>query len=224
MSLPGSPPASFGLSARLKLTLVLSRREAAPRTVMELAEAALDGGVTALQLREKEGLSDREIFTEALELKALCRARGRLFLLNDRLDLALAAGADGVHLGQQDLPAAAAAKIIPRGFILGLSVRTMAEARAAQAAGAAYLGVGAVFPTGSKADADLVAAETVREIAALDLPTVAIGGLTLANAPEAWALGVSGLAVISALTRAADPRSAAAGLLRGAEPDHGSGF
>ena len=201
------------LAERLKLTLVLSRREAAPRPMAELAEAAFDGGVTALQLREKNGLSDREIYEEALELRELCRARNRLFFIDDRLDLALAAGADGVHLGQQDLPAAAAARLLPPGLILGVSVRTMAEARAALADGAAYLGVGAVFPTGSKDDAVLVSPETVREIAALGAPTVAIGGLTLANAPEAWALGVTGLAVISALTLAPDPRVAAAGLL-----------
>ena len=206
------------LAARLKLTLVLSRREAVPRTVTELAEAAFAGGVTALQLREKDGLSDREIYEEARSLRELCRARGRLFLLDDRLDLALAAGADGVHLGQKDLPAAVAARLLPPGLILGVSVRTTAEARAALADGAAYLGVGAVFPTGSKDDAALVSPETVQEIAALGAPTVAIGGLTPANAPEAWAMGVTGLAVISALTRASDPRAAAAGLLKGSGP------
>jgi thiamine-phosphate pyrophosphorylase len=203
----------MSLAERLKLTLVLSRREAAPRTMSELAEAAFAGGVTALQLREKNNLSDREIYEEALELRELCRARERLFFIDDRLDLALAAGADGVHLGQKDLPAAVAARLLPPGLILGVSVRTVAEARAALADGAAYLGVGAVFPTGSKDDADLVSPETVREIAALGAPTVAIGGLTLANAPEAWALGVTGLAVISALTLAPDPRAVAAGLL-----------
>jgi thiamine-phosphate pyrophosphorylase len=206
------------LAARLRLTLVISRREAAPRTVEDLAEAAFAGGVTALQLREKDGLSDREIYEEALALRAFCRARGRLFLVNDRLDLALAAGADGVHLGQKDLPAAAAARLLPPGLILGVSVRTVAEARTALADGAAYLGVGAVFPTGSKDDAAQVSPETVREIAALGAPTVAIGGLTLANAPAAWALGVTGLAVISALTLAPDPRAAATGLLARSAP------
>jgi thiamine-phosphate diphosphorylase len=186
--------------------------------VTELAEAAFDGGVTALQLREKDGLSDREIYEEAVVLRELCRVRGRLFLIDDRLDLALAVGADGVHLGQQDLPAAAAARLLPPGLILGISVRTMEEARAALADGAAYLGVGAIFPTGSKDGAALVSPETVREIAALGAPTVAVGGLTPANARAAWAMGVAGLAVISALTRASDPRAAAAGLLEGAGP------
>jgi thiamine-phosphate pyrophosphorylase len=202
-----------GLAARLKLTLVLSRSEAAPRTVMELAEAAFAGGVTALQLREKN-ISDREIYEEALELRNLCRAGGRLFLLNDRVDLALAVGADGVHLGQSDLPTAIAARLLPPGLILGVSVRTTTEARAALADGASYLGVGAVFPTGSKSDAAVLRPETVREIAALGLPTVAIGGLTADNAKAAWGLGVTGLAVISALTRARDPRAAAAALLQ----------
>ena len=213
-----SPPGRPDLAARLRLTLILSRREAAPRTVTELAEAAFDGGVTALQLREKGGLSDREVYEEALELRELCRARGRLFLLDDRLDLALAAGADGVHLGQKDLPAAAAARLLPPGMILGISVRTVAEARRALADGAGYLGVGAVFPTGSKDDAVMVSPETVREIVALGAPAVAIGGLTLANAPAAWALGVTGLAVISALALAPDPRAAASELLAGSGP------
>jgi len=207
-------PDISNLAARLRLTLILSRREAAPRTVEELAEAAFAGGVTALQLREKDGLCDREIYEEALALRALCRAHGRLFLVDDRLDLALASGADGVHLGQKDLPAAAAARLLPPGLILGVSVRTLAEARAALADGAAYLGVGAFFPTASKDGADLISSETVREIVALGAPTVAVGGLTQANAPAVWALGVTGLAVISALTQAPDPRAAAAGLLR----------
>ncbi|MCL2029588.1 MAG: thiamine phosphate synthase [Deltaproteobacteria bacterium] len=201
------------LAARLRLTLVISRREAVPRTVKELAAVAFDGGVTALQLREKDDLSDREIFDEASELNDFCKSRGRLFILNDRLDLALAAGADGVHLGQKDLPASAAARLLPPGFIMGVSVKTMAEARKALADGAAYLGVGAVFPTGSKDGADLVRPEIVREIVTLGLPTVAIGGLTPANAPEAWALEVTGLAVISALARAENPCAVAAGLL-----------
>ena len=203
------------LAARLRLTLILSRREAAPRTVTELAEAAFAGGATALQLREKDNLSDREIYEEALALKEFCQARGRLFLVDDRLDLALAAGADGLHLGQKDMPASRAARLLPPGLILGVSVSTVAEARAALADGAAYLGVGAIFPTGSKDGAGLVAPETVREIVALGAPTVAVGGLTPANAPAAWALGVAGLAVISALTQASDPRAAAAGLLSG---------
>jgi thiamine-phosphate pyrophosphorylase len=203
------------LAARLRLTLILSRREAAPRTVEELAEAAFDGGVTALQLREKDGLSDREVYQEALALRVLCRARGRLFLVDDRLDLALASGADGVHLGQRDLPAAAAARLLTPGMIIGVSVQTVAEARAALADGAAYLGVGALFPTGSKYNAALVSPETVREIVALGAPTVALGGLTPANAPAAWALGVTGLAAISALAQAPDPRAAAAELLSG---------
>jgi len=206
-------PDILNLAERLRLTLILSRREAAPRSVEELAEAAFAGGVTALQLREKGGLSDREVYEEALALRALCRARGRLFLVDDRLDLALASGADGVHLGQKDIPAAAAARLLPPGLILGVSVKTLAEARAALADGAAYLGVGAIFPTASKDGAALVSPETVREIVALGAPTVALGGLTPANAPEAWALGVTGLAVISALAQAPDPRAAAAGLL-----------
>ena len=201
------------LWAGLKLTLIISRGEAAPRAVIDLAEAAFAGGVTALQLREKYGPTDRALFEQALELRGFCRERGRLFLVNDRLDLALAVEADGLHIGQQDLPAAAAARILPKSMLLGVSARTTAQAQMALAAGADYLGVGAFFPTGSKTEAEVVDREAVREIVALGAPVVAIGGLTEANAAEAWGLGVAGLAVISALAQARDPREAAAGLL-----------
>jgi len=201
------------LSGRLTLTLVISRLEAEPRSLAELAELAFDGGATAMQLREKE-LSDHDFYREALALRDLCRRRDKLFIINDRLDLALAVEADGLHLGQTDLPAEAAVKLMPKNMILGVSVRTPDEARAALAAGADYLGVGAVFPTGSKADASLATSADLKEILALGVPSVAIGGLTTDNAAQAWALGFTGLAVISALAAAPDPRQAAARLLR----------
>ncbi len=200
------------LRERLRLTLVVSRREAEPRSLRELAAETFDGGVTALQLREKN-LPDRDFYEEALDLRQFCRERGCLFIINDRLDLALATEADGLHLGQTDLPAAVAARLFPKGFI-GVSVNTREEAQAALAAGAAYLGVGAVFPTGSKDDARPVSQERAKEILDLQAPTVAIGGITTANAAEVWGLGFTGLAVISALASAEDPRTAAHKLLR----------
>lgn len=199
----------------LKLTLVLSRREASPRTLEGLAVQAFAGGATALQLREKN-MPDRDFYEEALTLGDLCRREDRLFIINDRLDLVLAAGADGLHIGQSDLPAAVAARCLPKDKILGVSVRTVAGARAALEAGADYLGVGAIFATGSKSDADLVDVAAIREIIALGAPCVAIGGLTVENAGPVWNMGFDGLAVISALAAAKDPRRAAELLCAGA--------
>ena len=192
----------------LRLTLVVSRREAAPRTLLDLAAQSFAGGATALQLREKN-LPDRDFYQEALELGDLCRREDRLFIINDRLDLVLAAGADGLHIGQSDLPPAIAARWLPKDKILGVSVRTAAEARAALEAGADYLGVGAIFATGSKDDVGVIGREAVRDIIALGAPCVAIGGLTVDNAGQVWNMGFDGLAVISALTAAADPCRAA---------------
>lgn len=210
---PGRTAAPFpgpDLREGLRLTLVISGREAAPRSLPELADLAFQGGVTALQLREKN-LPDREFYEEALALRRFCRERGRLFFINDRLDLALAVGADGLHLGQGDLPAAVAAPLFPG--LLGVSVSTGDEARAALSAGAHYLGLGTIFPTGSKDDAQPISRENIRDIMALSTPTVAIGGLTTENAGEVWALGFTGLAVISALAASADPKEAARKLL-----------
>ena len=196
----------------LRLTLVASRREAAPRSVPELAALSFKGGATALQLREKN-LPDRDFYEEALDLRDLCRSQNRLLIINDRLDLVLAADADGLHIGQSDLPATVASRLLPKNKILGVSVRTAAEARAALEAGADYLGVGAIFATDSKDDADVITPAAVKDIMALGAPCVAIGGLTVGNAGQVWDMGFDGLAVISALTAADDPLRAA-GLLK----------
>ncbi len=208
---PGNP-ARQDLRERLKLTLVISEREAAPRSLLELADLAFQGGATAVQLREKNR-PDREFYEEALALRRFCRERDRLFFINDRLDLALAVEADGLHLGQTDLPAAVAARLFPGGLI-GVSVGTAEEARAARAAGAHYLGLGTIFPTGSKDDAQPISRDNIQQIMALQAPTIAIGGLTTENAGAVWDLGFTGLAVISALAASPDPRAAAQKLLR----------
>lgn len=202
------------LRAGLRLTLVISRHEAAPRSLLELADLAFQGGATALQLREKD-LPDGELYEEALELARFCRKNRKLFIINDRLDLALAVEADGLHLGQNDLPAGVAARLLPKNKILGVSAATEAKASHALAAGADYLGVGAIFPTGSKDDATVISPAEIGRIIALGAPAVAIGGLTTANAGQAMAYGFAGLAVISALAAAADPRAAAAALSGG---------
>ncbi len=202
---------------KLRLTLVVGRVEAAPRNLKELAAEAFAGGAGALQLREK-GLSDKALYHEALDLADFCRNQKRLLIINDRVDLALAVEADGVHLGQGDLPARAAARLLPKSKILGVSVQTVEAAREALAAGADYLGVGAIFPTGSKDDAEVIDPGELKGILALGAPTVAIGGLTVANSSRVWAMGFTGLAVISALTAAENPKSAAAGLLESRQP------
>ena len=199
------------LRAGLRLTLVISRREAEPRNLLELADLAFQGGATALQLREKD-LPDGEFYEEALAVARFCRERRKLFIINDRLDLVLATNADGLHLGQNDLPAGVAARLLPKNKILGISAATCAKARQALADGADYLGVGAIFPTDSKDDATVIDPAEIGRIIALGAPAVAIGGLTTANAGLAMAYGFAGLAVISALAAAADPRAAAAAL------------
>ena len=203
------------LSEQLKLTLVTSSHEAAPRKIIELADLAFAGGVTALQLREKN-ISDQAFYSEAKELSAFCRERGKLFIINDRLDIALAVDASGLHLGQTDLPAEVAASILPKNKILGISASSFGIASAARQAGADYLGVGAIFPTGSKDDASVIKTAEARRIIDLGLPTVAIGGINADNADEVWKIGFTGLAVISALSGARHPSQIAADLLRAA--------
>jgi thiamine-phosphate diphosphorylase len=198
----------------MRLTLVVSQAEASPRSIFELAELAFKGGVTALQLREKS-LGDRRLHELACSLAVFCRERGRLFLVNDRLDMALASGADGVHLGQGDMPAAAAAAVLGKDKILGVTAATAREADEAQAAGADYVGVGAVFKTGSKSEAEVADPGQIPLINALGLVTVAIGGLNADNAGRVWAMGFDCLAVISALTVSSDPEATARALLAG---------
>ena len=200
----------------LRLTLVVSRREAEPRTIEELAALAFQGGVTAIQLREKDA-PDREVYELAVRLARFCRQQGKLFIVDDRLDVAIAADADGVHLGQSDLPAEAAIAILPKSKILGVSASSLPQAEKALAAGADYLGLGAVIPTDSKLDADIIDEADIVAINAMGAVTVAIGGITLENAASIRAKGFEGLAVISALTKASDP-VAAARMLSGQTP------
>ncbi|MDR1545899.1 MAG: thiamine phosphate synthase [Deltaproteobacteria bacterium] len=208
----GSKSRRSELAERLRLTLVVSQAEAQPRSVEQLAELAFAGGVTALQLREKK-LPGGELYRSALALARFCRERGRLFIVNDRLDIALASDADGLHLGQTDLPLEAAAAHWPKSKILGLSAALESQAQAGLAAGADYIGVGAIFATGSKTDAPTADRRQAAAVVALGAPTVAIGGLTVDNAAEIWRLGFAGLAVISALTTASDPTDTARRLL-----------
>jgi thiamine-phosphate diphosphorylase len=191
------------------LYVILDPERADP---LELAEAAIRGGARLLQLRDKRGNS-----AETLRLAEAVAARARrervVFIVNDRVDLALAAGADGVHLGQQDLPVAAARTIAGHRLIIGCSTNTVAEARQAVGEGADYLGVGAMFPTSSKRDTRPAGIGRLQEIrAAVSIPIVAIGGITPANAAEVIRAGADMIAVIGAVAGAADPEGAARAL------------
>ncbi|HEY5629602.1 MAG TPA: thiamine phosphate synthase [Candidatus Limnocylindrales bacterium] len=183
------------------------------RSSVAVARAALDAGVRVVQLREKEG-SARRALEIGLALRAITAEHGALLIVNDRVDIAIAIGADGVHVGQEDLPLEVARSLAGPDALVGLSITAADQLRRPDAADADCLGVGAVFPTGSKADAtdtglDLLAAAR-RSTAA---PIVAIGGITVANAGEAVRAGADVLAVISAITLAADPGAAARALL-----------
>lgn len=177
-------------------------------------EDAIDGGASIVQLREKH-LDEAAFLAEAERFTALCRRRGAVSIINDRADIALKSGADGVHIGQEDLAAVDARRILGPGKIIGVSAHSVEEALRAQAAGADYLGVGAAFVTGTKADARPISRETIRAItAAVDIPVVAIGGITRENILELKNCGLDGAAVVSALFAQGDVRAAAAELRR----------
>lgn len=182
-----------------------------------LVRAALAGGTPAVQLRAKQS-TGREMFELAASLVRETRAAGALLFVNDRVDVALAAGADGAHVGDEDLPLAAARRATPPGFLLGRSVETVEQARRAERDGADYLGVGPVFRTGSKPDAGApIGTSRVAEIAhAARIPSVGIGGITAVNSAEVLRAGAAGVAVIRAVLGDPDPEVAARALLGGA--------
>jgi thiamine-phosphate pyrophosphorylase len=183
----------------------------AGRDHVAIASAALDGGADMIQLRDKRG-DLRGLLPQARAIQTLCRAHGALFIVNDRLDLALAAGADGAHVGQDDLPAGAARRLLGPSRILGVSTHDRDQAEAARRAGADYIGYGPMFPTGTKDTGypprGLVGLREVR--AAVRLPILAIGGISLETAADVIAAGAIAPAVISAIITAPDIAAAAA--------------
>jgi len=183
----------------------------AGRDALAVARQALEGGASMLQWRDKRREKGDQL-PDALALRDLCREHGALLIVNDHVDLALATGADGVHLGQHDLPVAAARTIAPKGFVVGVSTNNVEEAEAAEAAGASYVAVGAIFPTASKESERTRAAspERLRDVrAAVALPLVAIGGIDATNADQVIEAGADAVAVIRAVCAADDPRAAA---------------
>ena len=198
----------------LLLYAVTDRAWTGSQPLARQVEAALQNGATCLQLREK-ALDPAAFREEARQMGALCRRYGVPLIINDNVEVALACGAAGVHLGQQDMPIAQARRMAGPDLILGASAHTVQEALEAQAAGADYLGVGAVFSTSTKADASPLPLTTLREIcAAVSIPVVAIGGITETNLLQLTGCGAAGVAVVSAIFGAPDPGAATARLVR----------
>lgn len=188
----------------MQLYAVTDRAWTGRQTLYEQVESALRGGATCVQLREKH-LSEEEFLAEAIEMHTLCARYGVPLIINDRADIAVQSGAEGVHVGQKDRPARDVRRLIGEDRILGVSARTVEQALAAQEAGADYLGVGAVYGTSTKEDAVAVSHETVRRIReAVSIPIVAIGGITRDNLPGLSGCGVDGVALVSAIFGAGD--------------------
>lgn len=196
----------------LLLYAVTDSRWTGRQTIYEQVEEAIKGGITFLQLREKD-LDEGSFLKEAEKMRDLCRKNQIPFIINDNVDIALKTGADGVHVGQEDMEAQDVRKILGEDKIIGVSARTVEQAVKAQQQGADYLGVGSVFTTGTKLDAGHVSYETLKEICrSVTIPVIAIGGITKENVKELSGSGICGVAVVSALFAQEDIRKAAADL------------
>lgn len=183
----------------LLLYAVTDRSWLGGHTLYQDVEAAIKGGATFVQLREKK-LDEEHFLEEAKEIKELCRRYHVPFVINDNVDIALAMDADGVHVGQSDMEAGSVREKLGSDKIIGVSAQTVEQAVLAQQRGADYLGVGAVFPTGSKDDAVEVSHDTLHAICeAVDIPVIAIGGISAENVKELAGSGICGIAVISAI-------------------------
>lgn len=202
-----------GRRADLSVYLIVGPESTRGRPMHEVVASAVDGGATAVQLRWKDAPA-RAFVEEARRLVSLLRPRGVPLIINDRVDVAMAAGADGIHVGQEDMAPADVRRMVGPDMLLGLSITCRADAAGLDPTIVDYAGVGPVFATPSKADATppLGLAVTAEIARALGVPSVAIGGIGIANAREVLDTGVKGLAVISAICGADDPRAAAAAL------------
>jgi thiamine-phosphate pyrophosphorylase len=197
------------------LYLVTDRSLSRGRSTLEVVRAAVRGGVTCVQLREKR-CSTREFIDEALKLKAFLDSRGVPLIINDRVDVALAVAADGVHLGQSDMPLPAARAVVRDSMVIGISAESLRDAVEAEIGGADYLGVSPIFATPTKTDTapplGLAGLQAIRQ--AVKTPLVGIGGLNRGNAAEAVRSGADGVAVVSAIVAAEYPEQAARELKR----------
>ncbi len=194
---------------KVRLYVLLTSRLCRGEPV-EVAQTAIAGGADCIQIREKE-MSDRQLLTHARRVREITQGADAMLIINDRPDIAAIVVADGVHLGQDDLPVADARRLMPAGAIIGVSTHNIAQARAAVADGADYIGVGPMFPTDTKDAGPIAGAAYLTEvIAEISLPHVAIGGITAGNVGELIAAGARRVAVCSAVIAAADPAAAAA--------------
>lgn len=183
----------------LLLYAVTDRAWVGEKTLYQQVEMAIKGGATFVQLREKK-LDEESFYQEALEIQKLCKELKVPFVINDNVELAKKIDADGVHVGQSDMEAGNVREILGPDKIIGVSAQTVEQAKLAEERGADYLGVGAVFPTGSKDDAVEVSHDTLQEICvAVSIPVVAIGGISAENVSELKGRGICGIAVISAI-------------------------
>lgn len=193
----------------LTLYLVTDQKWAVGQAFEQQVEQALCGGVTFLQLREKQ-MDQQAFLAQACSIKKIAEKYDVPLIINDNIEVALAADADGVHLGQGDGTVEQARSRLGEGKIIGVSAHSVEEARAAEKAGADYLGAGAVFPTGTKSDATRLETETLKEIcAAVSIPVAAIGGISEANLELLKGTGIAGIAVVSAILAQEDVRQAA---------------
>ena len=196
------------LSRLSGLYLVLDTQALKGRDAVEVAARAIRGGAKVIQLRDKQ-LMRGEVLEIARRLKEICAEKGVLFIVNDYLDIALAAGADGLHLGQEDLPLAEARRLLPIDSLIGCSATSLSQAVRAQAGGADYVAVGSIYPTLSKEKFKLVGLETLRRVRSrVSLPLIAIGGIDHTNVKEVMKAGATGVAVISAVMGADDVEEA----------------
>jgi thiamine-phosphate pyrophosphorylase len=202
------------LADHLRLLVITDAGLAAPRSVVEVVESALRGGAAAVQLRNK-GDSARRLIEVGWELRELTWRADALLFVNDRLDVALGLGADGVHVGPDDIPVAAVCAAAPPGFLVGRSADDPEVARRAVSDGADYLGCGTVYPTSTKPDAgDVIGLAGLRRVVqSVGVPVVAIGGISVERAREVAATGAAGIAVVGAVMSSADPAATARTLL-----------
>lgn len=192
----------------LQLYAITDRHWLNGRTLYSVVKESLEGGVTFLQLREKE-LDEEHFLEEARELQKLCREYQVPFVINDNVDIAVAINADGVHVGQSDMEAGDVRAKLGPDKIIGVTAKTVEQAVLAQERGADYLGVGAVFHTDSKADAKEISFDTLKDICkAVSIPVIAIGGITEENVKELAGTGICGVAVISAIYAQSDIKKA----------------
>ena len=196
----------------LSLYLVTDNSEDVDK-FLNTIEEAIKGGVTVVQIREKTA-DTLDFYNLALKVKEITSKYDVPLIVNDRVDIALAIDADGVHVGQSDMPCDVTRKLIGQNKILGVSAATVKEAKKAESDGADYIGTGAVFPTATKDDADSVTKDELTEIVkSIDIPVVAIGGINLDNACELKGTGIAGLSVVSAIMSSDNPKKSSQELL-----------